>query len=206
MSSAARRKDLRGVATRAALIEQAETLFGERGVDGVSLREIGAAIGAANSNVVLYHFGSKAALIEETIRHRLPHIDRRRAAMLAEHEAGGRPMDLARCLDILFRPLFEQVNAEGHHSYIAFLHSLHRSNNMGFLSGVSRDYPATMLVVTTLCQLSGLPEPRFARRLQVIVGMIAWALRLIDQRPDDAAASQDAFADALVMARAALIA
>ena len=61
---AARRRDPRREATARALIEAAESLFGQAGVDGVSTRQIGAAIGSANTNVVAYHFGAKDALIE----------------------------------------------------------------------------------------------------------------------------------------------
>lgn len=200
----AKRKDMRGAATRAALIEQAETLFAERGVDGVSLREIGSAIGAGNTNVVLYHFGGKEALIEETIRHRLPDIDRRRADLLAESDANGLVIGLDQALDILFRPLFEQTNSVGRHSYVAFLHSLHRDNSLGYRVCLAPDYPATVRLVALLHRASGLPLDLFERRIQILLAMIAAILRLIDQGAITPAECETAFDDTLAMAKAAL--
>jgi AcrR family transcriptional regulator len=45
------------------IVLAAERLFAERGLDGVSLREIGAAVGNANNSAVQYHFGSKDQLV-----------------------------------------------------------------------------------------------------------------------------------------------
>ena len=84
-----KRPDPRGEATRIALIEAAESLFADSGVEGVSTRQIGAAIGSSNTNVVAYHFGGKEALIREVYRHRLPQIDRRRGELLKEAERAG---------------------------------------------------------------------------------------------------------------------
>jgi AcrR family transcriptional regulator len=78
------RLDPRREATQTALIEAAEMMFAGAGVDGISTRQIGAAIGSLNTNVVAYHFGSKHALIDAIFRHRLSAIDRRRAALLIE--------------------------------------------------------------------------------------------------------------------------
>ncbi len=46
------RNDPRRAATRAAITETAETLFAEHGIDGVSLRQIGTAVGSANTSGV----------------------------------------------------------------------------------------------------------------------------------------------------------
>ena len=68
MAGASRRRiDPRREATRVALIEAAESLIAEAGVEGTSTRQIGAAIGSHNTNVVAYHFGSKEALLAELL-------------------------------------------------------------------------------------------------------------------------------------------
>ena len=76
-----RRSDSRREVTTLAIIEAAESLFAQQGVDAVSLRQIGSAIGARNTAVVLYHFGDKEALIEAILGHRLPSFERRRAEL-----------------------------------------------------------------------------------------------------------------------------
>lgn len=59
--------------TRLALMRAAERLMAERGIDAVSLREVSAAAGQLNNSAVLYHFGSRDALIDAILeRHSLP--------------------------------------------------------------------------------------------------------------------------------------
>lgn len=61
------RGDLRvrrdGTATRLRIIQAAERLYAERGIDGVTLRDIGKAAGQRNTTVVQYHFGGRDGLI-----------------------------------------------------------------------------------------------------------------------------------------------
>jgi AcrR family transcriptional regulator len=66
----------RGDDTRRRLVASAERLFGEHGIDGVSLRAINAdaEVGPA---AVHYHFGSKGGLVEAVVRERaIPVLDR----------------------------------------------------------------------------------------------------------------------------------
>ncbi|MFI9386961.1 TetR/AcrR family transcriptional regulator [Kutzneria sp. NPDC052558] len=55
-----------GDRTRARLVESAEQLFAERGVDSVSIREVNRHAGLAPS-AVHYHFGSKQTLLDAVI-------------------------------------------------------------------------------------------------------------------------------------------
>ena len=71
---------------RDALVRAARTLFAERGVDGVSMREVGRAAHQRNSNAVQYHFGDRDALLFAVLK---PHHDlvaARRAALIDELE------------------------------------------------------------------------------------------------------------------------
>ena len=52
------------VSTRDRILQSAENLFGERGIDAVSLREVTVAAGV-NIAAVHYHFGSKKAVLDE---------------------------------------------------------------------------------------------------------------------------------------------
>jgi AcrR family transcriptional regulator len=77
--------------TRELLLDSAERLFAERGVDSVSLREITTAAGA-NVASVNYHFGSKEKLVREVFRRRLGPINEERLHLLTRFEevSGGR--------------------------------------------------------------------------------------------------------------------
>ena len=79
--------------TRLRLIEVAERLFAERGVNGVSLREIGAEADQRNTGAVRYHFGSKGGLIDAVFRHRMEPVNERREALLARLDAEGHGHD-----------------------------------------------------------------------------------------------------------------
>ena len=111
--------------TDQALIEAAEQLFAEHGIEAASLRQIATAAGSANSFAVQYHFGGRDELVTAIFEHRLGQMERRRVEMLAELDPARR--DLRALLDISWRPLVEQVDARGRHSYAAFLMSLRRS-------------------------------------------------------------------------------
>ena len=85
---------------RQALIEAARALFAQRGIEGVSIRELGRAAEQRNNNAVQYHFGNREALLMAVLA---PHNDRvgaRRAALLDEVEAEAAPStrSLARAL------------------------------------------------------------------------------------------------------------
>jgi AcrR family transcriptional regulator len=50
--------------TKEQIVLAAEGLFAERGIEGVSLRQIGAAAGNGNNSAVQYHFGTKERLVQ----------------------------------------------------------------------------------------------------------------------------------------------
>lgn len=190
--------DRRRSATRQALIEAAETLFADRGIDGVSLREIGEAIGSGNFNVVGYHFGSKEALVDALFEYRLPWLDLRRGELLEQAAKG----ELGALMDALWRPLFEQTNAQGMHSYAGFLAALLSGGKGALRSAVSDRFPATNRLVE---QIHDLVEPEvpglFDRRLRISALIVTGMLRIIDQCDDDA---ELLFSDAIRMATAAM--
>jgi AcrR family transcriptional regulator len=74
--------------TRERLIATAESLFAERGIAGVSLREINAAAGQRNSTALQYHFGDREGLVRAVLAKHAPDVESRRHALLDEYEAG----------------------------------------------------------------------------------------------------------------------
>lgn len=103
--------------TRLRLIETAERLFAERGVNGVSLREIGAEAAQRNTGAVRYHFGSKEGLIDAVFRHRMEPINARREAMLEALDAEGRGADVRGLAEALLYPLSEMLGDVGRPSW-----------------------------------------------------------------------------------------
>jgi AcrR family transcriptional regulator len=96
--------------TREKVLEVAERLFAERGLDAVSIRDI---ITAADANLgaINYHFGTKERLIEAVFERRLvPSTrERLRALEVVERAAGDRPPKLEAVLEAIFRPVIEEA-------------------------------------------------------------------------------------------------
>lgn len=201
-----KRSDPRGEATRVALIEAAESLIAGSGVEGVSTRQIGAAIGSSNTNVVAYHFGSKQALIREVYRHRLPQIDRRRGELLQEAERAGIADELRALVRVFYLPLFEQADGEGRHSYAGFLSALERSGLIMTRIEINAEFPETEALFLRLrdCLPEGV-RALFSPRLRLVTMLVTTALNQIDQDSglEDPSAR---FEDAVAMAAAALAA
>jgi len=201
-----KRADSRREATTLAIVVAAESLFGQQGVDAVSLRQIGAAIGAKNTAVVLYHFGDKEALIEAILAHRLPSFEMRRAELVREF-AESEP-DMAAVLRALWLPLFEQRNAEGRRSYAAFLSSLGRSQWAWVWSGAGLDLPVTLDFGERIRRLMPASARQFYwERVIASTVLITTTLDSIDRRTGgDRQAERALFEDAIRMAAAAICA
>lgn len=71
------------VGARDALIDAARSLFAERGVEAVSLREVGRAARQRNTNAVQYHFGDRDTLVREVLAPHHGQVGDLRARMLA---------------------------------------------------------------------------------------------------------------------------
>ncbi|MDQ3108146.1 MAG: TetR/AcrR family transcriptional regulator [Actinomycetota bacterium] len=90
--------------TRARLITAAERLFAERGIDGVSLREINRASGARNAVAVQYHFDDRAGVVRAVVAKHRPVVEALRHDALDEYESAG-GADLWTLAGCLVRPL-----------------------------------------------------------------------------------------------------
>ena len=108
--------------TRLQLILAAESLFAERGIDGVSLREINIAAKQRNTSAAHYHFGSKDALIDAIFEYRRPEIGRRRDELLDALEQSGRATDVRALVEALIMPLAAELEpSEEPSRYLEFL-------------------------------------------------------------------------------------
>jgi AcrR family transcriptional regulator len=114
-----------GGTAREQLIVAAERLFAQRGLQAVSLREIGAAAGQRNNSATQYHFGSKAGLVKAIFALRMEPINDKRLRALADLDARGQGMDLRGLLEAYIDPLAESVDDDGQPRwYVRFLANL----------------------------------------------------------------------------------
>jgi AcrR family transcriptional regulator len=111
--------------THVRLLDAAERLIGERGVDAVSLRAINAAAGS-NVAAAHYHFGSKEALVRAVLERRMSVLAEQRIAQLEaiEHD----PAPAARAVAaVIIGPLFSLASHADGARYVRFLAALYRS-------------------------------------------------------------------------------
>ncbi|MES2707860.1 MAG: TetR/AcrR family transcriptional regulator [Verrucomicrobiota bacterium] len=100
--------------TRSIILDAAEKLFGRKGVEGTSVRQIVTAAGV-NLGAINYHFGTKDRLALEVFARRLEPVNRARIGRLdeLERQAGNRPVPVERILDALIRPAVEAQDEGG---------------------------------------------------------------------------------------------
>lgn len=95
--------------TRTQLIDVAERLFAERGIDAVSLRTVGAEAGQRNNSVAQYHFGSKQGLVDAIIEARSRAVESRRTELMEQVKRSGTPPTLETMVALLIVPLAESL-------------------------------------------------------------------------------------------------
>jgi len=112
--------------TREILLDTAEELFSERGVEAVSLRNINAAAGVS-PGVLHYHFGSREALVEALLLRHMDQLMKERRERVAELTARVETPAIREIAEALVMPLAEMVLEEGAagQRYVRFLARLY---------------------------------------------------------------------------------
>src|SRR4051794_18326206 len=108
--------------TRERILDVAERLFGERGLDRVSIRDI-TREAKANLAAINYHFGGKEDLIAAVLERRVVPVNEARIAALdaAEKAAGRKGPGLEAILQAFIRPAVE-CSIEASKGGVAFSH------------------------------------------------------------------------------------
>jgi AcrR family transcriptional regulator len=107
------------------ILDAAEALVADRGVEAVSLRAINTAAGA-NVAAAHYHFGSKDAVVEAVLRRRMQVVSTRRDELVAALARTSRPSPRA-AVDALVAPLAEFAATDAGRVYVRFLAALSRA-------------------------------------------------------------------------------
>lgn len=201
------KKDRRRQATQAAIIETAEELFAEFGIDAVSLRQIGAAIGSGNTNVVAYHFGTKAGLVEAIFSTRLRQLEERREHLLREADDKGHEADIITMLECIWRPVFEFKNCAGKHTFAGFLDHIIKSQWRWVAASAVSISPTAFEISNRI--KSRLPESVhsiFIDRLHITSLMVLRSIHISDFRigEEGRRPPEEMFMDAIQMTSRAL--
>lgn len=160
------RFDSRSERTKRQLIEAAEALMARHGVDGVSMRQIGQAVGAANPHVVGYHFGSKDALVAAVILHRLPEIEHDRRQQLERLGQSVEEAPTDELVRILFRPLVEAPQFGRSDEYPRFLSAAAGSGYVAIWDAVCGQFDLTVRMIAAIRQRLGIHEAALSLRLR----------------------------------------
>ncbi|WP_225008842.1 TetR/AcrR family transcriptional regulator [Novosphingobium percolationis] len=162
--------------TRERLILEAETLFGERGIDGVTMRMICEAADQKFAGSVQYHFGDQLGLLYAVFEYREDQLQPQRKALLDEGRKTGQLDNVRYLLRILFEPNFRMYEDHGVISYMrchaAYL-ATHRPR--GVDHPVDRDSPATQILREAMLllekRLSAMGPQLAAFRLECVGAM-----------------------------------
>jgi AcrR family transcriptional regulator len=166
--------------TKDRLLDAAEKLFAESGIDAVSLRAITAEAGV-NLAAVNYHFQSKEALAMAVVERRFGPINRERLRMLDELEtaAGGGPVPVARILEAFLVPVL--ALKEGPASAFMPLMARIYSEQRAFMERIFRDhiFPVAQRFHAAFQRaLPHLPPTEVLWRVQFLAGSMVHAIRM----------------------------
>jgi AcrR family transcriptional regulator len=99
----------RGAETRELILDAAERLMAERGINGVSLNEINTAAGQRNTAALHYHFGGRDGLLRAIMRRHGAWLRARHDELYAEVTAGGRRPDVRGLVEVIVLPVAEYL-------------------------------------------------------------------------------------------------
>jgi AcrR family transcriptional regulator len=107
------------------LLDAAEELYGQSGVDGVSLRQIGAHAGSGNNSAVQSCFNDVDGLVAAILTKRGAEVETLRGRMLARLEP--HQLDVGSYTAVLIRPVIDHRNDKGERAFARFFLALSSS-------------------------------------------------------------------------------
>ena len=164
------RKDT--AATRKRIIDTAERLFAERGVDNTSLLDISKAAEQKNRSALQYHFTNKQGLLDAVLDKHAKGIAERRTAMLNQLEASG-TFTLYQLIEALVLPLASQLdNEDGGHAFLKIHSQLMTSASYRELrTHRDRDAPDVLRLQKLMVRHINTQDPEFIRARMMLAGV-----------------------------------
>jgi AcrR family transcriptional regulator len=158
--------------TKLKLIRTAERLFGERGIDGVSMREVLEVAGQRNASALSYHFGDRDGLLAAIGDARRVGVDARRMQLLDELLQDRDAADPAIIANAIVTPLAEVMRQDDDGAnYLCFIAHMWMSNRLQFHDMIKGRHDTGLrrclrLYLTCRSDLA----PRFAREIFAVSG------------------------------------
>jgi AcrR family transcriptional regulator len=168
------------VATKARVLEAAETLFMEHGFEATSLRLITNAAGV-NLAAVNYHFGSKEELFQAVLTRRLDPMNQTRVALLDRYQRESEaPLACERILAALFIPALALARdpARGGSNFLRLLGRAYADPAPFIRQFLSQQYaPMIARFKDAFARaLPHLPRKELSWRLHFIMGALSYTL------------------------------
>jgi AcrR family transcriptional regulator len=185
--------------TRMKLIMAGEQLIAEKGVEGVSLREVNTAAGQRNKSAAHYHFGTREGLIRAIYDSRMERSNNRRLEILEEGDGSVRSL-----INALVLPQVEEIENGGAVHYAKFLArvSVHSEANIQMLQQSEHALGTRMIAEGLRKELSYIPETIISLRIGVAMAtciyMLAERERLVEYTRNDRAVSYPLFVGNLI--------
>jgi AcrR family transcriptional regulator len=163
---------------REKLLDCAERLFAEHGLEGVSLRAINAAAGLSPA-ALHYHFGTQKALVEALLERQMPVLMERRRRLLDALDDRSEPPTTREVLTALLQPQVELL-MEGGEAALRYMRFIHRLQADGDLDPrfVMERWPGGVDRLVPLLQKANpsLPLPIVQFRLGIAIDVMLRSL------------------------------
>lgn len=167
--------------TRQRILDAAELLFTEYGLDATTLRQITSAA-EVNLAAVNYHFGSKEELIREVFRRRLTWLNQRRLQELDRLEAAaeGKPLKPSQILDVFFGVALRMAadTKGGGRTFMRLLGRTYSKPSEFVRSFLAEEYAAVIarFKAALIKALPGVPGEEILWRFHFMLGAMSYAL------------------------------
>ena len=197
--------------TKRALLEAAEELWGQHGLNGISLRKIIEAAESSNTAAIRYHFKNKEGLVKAVLLWRLERMEAARGAHLAALVSTGQSLGPEHFLEALLRPVADVRGRSGKHNYAAFLSALYDAGQFSLRHELGRSGPTSGQLAQMIVDQQPIRDESKCRRRMMQASYLYWhGLVLYDR---DVAGTRPAgeteaefLADLMCMAKAVLMA
>lgn len=170
-----------GPETRNRILDAAEELFVEHGLDATSMRMITTKAGV-NLAAVNYHFGSKGSLIQEVFQRRLTDLNRARLAALdaLEQQAGGAPIKPSKVVEGFFGPALAMAcdTEHGGRTFMQLLGRTYTEPNAFVRQFLAEEYAEVLdrFLGALYRSLPGVPHEEILWRFHFMMGATSYAI------------------------------